>query len=514
MEKALKIQKGKEQLVSASEIQAEFHGGNPQGVSFICPLCRQPLFPAAMLPDNKQSPHFRHARNNERAHECELYASSYGYFSTYQRVPMPMFIRRSQSKNGHFIVEGGFRCLDKRKLDALESEGAVLFIAQKKYRVTSRRFGAGLTKLPFEEVSLSCGSTVRLVGSSLNLNSTWGHPEDARRAMVFARDAITNQGKRMKLGEAVPFETDLFLLAPEKESGAIHSAFSNSRRVGMTGNRASSSRLSVFEVRLTKDDNRWELGRNYLEECGLEVRDSGGVPELIWPPSLVSNGDILPLFQRTRCVFTADMIFPEDTCLYVHTNADTAGQVKTVPLHRSDGKEKGFAILKTTAKLSFVTTRNWVFSTAVLLHPSDFDADEWLHDLNLAPHASFDSGHWALELACPDEVLGYSRGKGVQSLKLMEGETSLSFEENVPDMIRVRRKLSASLGYLTLFEKTFDSHCAPKEAVTAILGGNMLAPGISEDAAFAIARLNGSLRHRGGVGIQRAVRRKAGVSHE
>ena len=117
---------------------------------------------------------------------------------------------------------------------------------------------------------------------------------------------------------------------------------------------------------------------------------------------------------------------PEDTCLYVHTNADTAGQVKTVPLRRSDGKEKGFAILKTTAKLSFVTTRNWVFSTAVLLHPSDFDADEWLHDLNLSPRASFDSGHWALELACPDEVLGYSRGKGVQSLKLMEGETSLS----------------------------------------------------------------------------------------
>lgn len=514
MEKALWVQNGKERLVSASEIQLEFHGRNPPGVNFICPLCRQPLFPAAMSPGNKQSPHFRHARNNERAHECELHASSYGYYATYQRMPMPMFIRRSQSKNGIFIVEGGFRSLDKRKLDTLESEGAALYIAQKKFKVTSQRFSTGLTKLPFEEISLNCKSLVRLVGSSLDLNSTWGYPEDARRAMVFARDAVTNQGKRMKLGDTVPFGTDLFLLAPERENNPIRSAFTNSRRVGTAGNRTSTSRLSVFEVRLTKDDNRWELGRNYLEECGLEVRDSGGVPELIWPPSLVSNGDILPLFQRTRCVFTADMNFPEDTCLYVHTNADTAGQVKTVPLRRSDSKGKGFAILKTTAKLSFVTTRNWVFSTAVLLNPSDFDAHEWLHDLNLAPRASFDSGHWALELACPDEVLGYSRSKGAQSLKLMEGETSLSFEENVPDMIRVRRKLSASLGYLTLFEKTFDSRRAPKEAVTAILGGGMLAPGISEDAAFAIARLNGSLRHRGGADIQRAVRRKAGVSHE
>lgn len=514
MEKALKIQKGKEQLVSASEIQVEFHGRNPQGVSFICPLCRQPLFPAAMSPGNKQSPHFRHAPDNEKAHECELYASSHGYFSTYQRVPMPMFIRRSQSKNGHFIVEGGFRCLDKCKLDALESEGAMLCIAQKKYRVTSHRFGGGLTKLPFEEVSLSCGSTVRLVGSSLDLNSTWGYPEDALCAMVFTRDAVADQGKRMKLGDTVPFETDLFLLAPEKENGTIHSSFTNSRRVGTAGNRASASSFSVFEVRLTKDDDRWKLGRKYLEECGFKVSDSGDVPELIWPPSMVSNGDILPLFQRTRCVFTADMNSPEDACLYVHTNADTAEQVKTVLLRRSDGKEKGFAILKNTAKLSFVTTRNCVFSTAVLLHPSDFHANEWLHDLNLTPRVSFDSGHWVLELACPDEVLGYSRDKGIQSFKLMEGEASLSFENNMLDMIQVRRKLYASLDYLTIFEKTFDSRCAPEKAVTTILGRNKLAPGISEDAAFAIARLNGGLRHRGGADIQRAARRKARVGHE
>lgn len=72
MEKALKIQRGKEQLVSANEIQNEFHGRNPWGISFICPLCRQPLFPAAMSSGSRQSPHFRHERNNERAHECEL----------------------------------------------------------------------------------------------------------------------------------------------------------------------------------------------------------------------------------------------------------------------------------------------------------------------------------------------------------------------------------------------------------------------------------------------------------
>ena len=118
MEKALKVQRGKEQLVSASEIQREFRGKNPYGVSFICPLCRQPLFPAAMSLGNKQSPHFRHERNNERAHECELYANRYGYFTTYQRVPMPMFIRRSRFGNGTFIVEGGLTSTISIRLSA------------------------------------------------------------------------------------------------------------------------------------------------------------------------------------------------------------------------------------------------------------------------------------------------------------------------------------------------------------------------------------------------------------
>ena len=510
MEKALKIQNGKERLVSASEIQFEFHGRNPPGVNFICPLCRQPLFPAAMSPGNKQSPHFRHARNNERAHECELYASRYGYYATYQRIPMPMFIRRSQSKTGTFIVEGGFRSLDKHKLDTLESEGAALYIAQKKFKVTSQRFSAGLTKLPFEEISLDCKSLVRLVGSSLDLNSTWGYPEDARRAMVFARDAVTDQGKRIKLGDTVPFGTDLFLLAPERENNLIRSAFTKSRRVGTAGNRTSTSRLSVFEVRLTKDDGRWERGRKYLEECGFKVNDSGDVPRLIWPPSLTSNGDILPLFQRTRCIFTADVSSPKDAYLYIHTNADTAGQVKTVPLRKSDGKEKGFAILKTTARLSFVTKRNWVFSTAILLHPNDFDANERLHRLNLTPCVSFDSGCWILELACPDEVLGYSKNKGVKVFKLMKGATSISFEEGMFDMLQIRRKLGASLDYLTIFEKTFDSRSALGEgSAPTILGRNKLAPGISKGASFATARLNGNLRHRNGVDIQRSMRRKA-----
>jgi len=278
MEKALKIQRGKEQLVSANEIQNEFHGRNPWGISFICPLCRQPLFPAAMSSGSRQSPHFRHERNNERAHECELYANSYGYFTTYQRVPMPMFIRKSRSREGVFVVEGGFRSLDQRDLYVLEREGAKIKIGHKCYSINAQRFWAGLTKLPFEDISLSCGSSVRLVGSSLDLSSTWGYPEDARNAMVFTRDSDAGQGKRLKIGDTIPFETDLFLLAPEKEDERIRSSFTDVRRVGIAGKRTAMFKLVVFEIRFSKEDARWTQGKQYLEACGFEVDDSGGTP--------------------------------------------------------------------------------------------------------------------------------------------------------------------------------------------------------------------------------------------
>lgn len=517
MERALKIQKGKESLVLASEIQLEFHGRNPQGVNFICPLCRQPLFPAAMSPGSKQTPHFKHERNNERAHECELYASSYGYFATYQRMPMPMFIRKSRDRNGLYIVEGGFRGLARHDLDTLKREGAEVWIGQKCYKVTDRRFGAGLTKLPIEEVSLNCGSAVRLVGApaSYGLSSTWGYPEDARRAMVFTRDADTEQGKRLKIGDTIPFETDLFLLVPEREGDRIRSSFSCARRVGVAGKRTALFSLSVFEVRLTKDDDRWEKSKSYLEECGFSVDDSGDTPELIWPPSLASGGDLIPLFENARCVFVADMRSSVDNRLYVHTNTDTSDRVKTVPLRGVKNGKSGFAIFQNIAKLSFVTTRNWVFSTAVLLHQSDLNIDKWLHELNYEPQVSLGSGCWVLKLAYPDEIVCYEKHAGIQITRAAEGSALLSFGEGSLDLLQVRRKLSASLDHLVIFERVFDPlPSLEKGASKKPMGRYALPPSLSCDVAFAKARQNGELGHLNDVDRRRAQIRKARSRHE
>ena len=509
MEKALMVQKGKEYLVSARDVQYRFHGKIPWGISFICPMCRQKLTPASMSSGVKQAPHFRHERNNPRAQECELFEKNYGYFTTYQRVPMPMFIKKSHSREGRFIIEGGFRTLSHDVFSILEREGAKVKVGQKTFNVNSQNFGSGLRKIVFEEVSLNCGSSVRLIGSHLNLNSTWGYPEEARRAMVFTRDADTGQGRRLKIGDTIPFETDLFLLAPESENKRIYSVFTDARKVGVAGKSRVSSNLTVFEVTLTKDDCKWNQGKNYLEECGFDISNTGDMPELIWPPSLTSSGDLLPLFEKGRCVFTANMESSDNGSLYVHTSADTVEKVRELPLRGQSGTDTGFAILANESKLSFITTKNWVFSSAVLLHPNDLDIDEWLHEHDVKPHLSSDSGDWILELACPGEVLSYGRDKEITSFKVEE-DTPLSFKDGSFDALQVRRKLGASFDYLVVFGKTFDYQANLIEMSEKIsIKCDVPTSYMSKDVSFAVLRLNGKMGRQGGIDRQRALRRES-----
>lgn len=511
MEKALKIQTGKEELVSAADIQREFHGIAPRDIRFICPICRQPLFPAAMTPKGKQAPHFRHERNNKRARDCELYASRYGCFSTYQRMPMLMFIRRSRTCRDKFIVEVGFRKLDRALFSQLEREGAKVSIGQKRYNVTTQRFGTGLTKLPLEEISLRWGASIALVDSSFDLNSTWGYPEDAKRAMVFSRDVDTDQGKRLNIGDTIPFESNLFLLSPDANSESIRRAFTGAHKVGIAGRRSTLKGLSVYEVKFTKDDVKWQLGKAYLEECGFEVADVGSTPRIIWPPALMASGDLIPLYKSSKYIFETNAASAKDDKLYIHTSADTADHVRTVPLRRA-GDGCGFAVFTNIAHLSYVTARDWVSSSAVLLHPNDLSIDEHLHACDSEPRLSFSEGRWMLEASIPGEVVCYERNGAISILELSDDSKGFCFEDGSLDRIRIQQKLFASLDQIVVFEVQFEH---PQAGEAALPEDNARAALIRLDApnnlAFAISRGKGNRNPLYGVDRRRALIRKAGT---
>ena len=454
MEKALIDKKGKETLVSAFDIQADYGGRIPRGVRFICPFCRQPLNPAAMGFGGIQSPHFCHERNNERAHECEFFASSYGYYSTYQRVPMPMFVRRAKSGQSLFVVEGGFRFLGEDLVLRMEARGATLYIGQKRYKVTCQRFGPGLTKLPFEEVALNFGSIVRLSNSPVELNDAWGYPEDARKAMVFTRDLESKQGKRVKMGDSIPACSSLYLLAPDREEEQIRCSFFDAKKVGYAGSKMSGARLAVFEVDAPSNAPGGDPGVRYLEECGFKVSDIGETPELVWPPSLTSGGDMLPLFKSSKCIFTVPQFPSPNKELYIYTANDTSERVRSVSLRPSAGDGVSFGILRNDASLSFVATKDRIFSSAVLLHSDDnLSGDIPSFDAGLPIARETDSETLRVSLRVPGVVQLLRRNEDARIIKV-DSEDSATVELNRKsfEAVRVLQKLGASLDELVTFE--------------------------------------------------------------
>lgn len=373
MEKALKIIKGRETLVSATDIRDEYRGRIPYGVKFVCPMCRQPLFPAAMSYKGVQSPHFRHEKNNPRAKQCELFASSYGYYSTYQRVPMPMFIRPGQGKESLFVVEIGLKPLSDGDLQHLVACGARLHVCQKTYKITRDRFSEGIAKFPLEELALSFDSTVRLSGTDRSLGAFWGYPEDGERALVFSRDPVTNRGRRYKLGDGIPIGSELFILGHDSVINGLNGCFKTRETLGIAGTRKGNKFLRVAAVTLA-DNEYLPRSREFLDGCGFGVSNEDKTPSLIWPPSVCSSGEILPIFERTRAIFKAPTAFCEERRVFIHSRTDSERYASSSALKVSDNPAWGLTSFPMMSGLSFVSCKNDVFSSAMLLHPTgDFE---------------------------------------------------------------------------------------------------------------------------------------------
>ena len=465
-----------------------------------------------MSTGSKMSPHFRHEPNNERAHECEFFADSYGYESVYHRAPMPMFIRRSRADKSRYIVEGGFRYLDSLLFSRLQNDGAAVVISQKVYKVTPQRFRGGLTKIPFENISLSCGSIVKLVNTPLSLNATWGCPEDATRAMVFTRDIDSSQGKRLNNGDVLAFEADYFLLAPKSESSEIERAFPGSRRVGYAGSRPNHMSLSVHEVHLSKTNPNWRAGKRFLEECGFEINDFGDAPELLWPPSLMSGGDLQPLFSRSRCAFEARFLSTDEGKLFVHTSADAAGRTQTVSLKHACKSGYGFAILKNPAKVCFVTTRNSAFSSAVLLQPLDASAIKGLHVMRppCIVESSGDDGVFRLHLNVPGHVFLLKKRKPIFKLNATEESHAFDIDSDKADFVRVYLPLRASLDDYFAFERILmDSNTYEIDAAKSDCRRELIEALLPSDVQRGVKRVGGNMaRTHDGLGKQIAMARR------
>lgn len=324
-------------LMTAEElsrvVNARYGGTVPSGMRFHCPYCGRPVMAAAMglgkttwrgrygrsgrrTPSAwSQSPHFRHARNDEAARKCEHYKGGEGQE---QRRPTPppllMLLRRERSQRrgrtrqrqyqqaqsiggASFRIEVRLRRRGMvtlrsqlREEDALDVEGRSYSVMR---QVTDRRASIVLRHPDF---------AMRNVTVPERWQRFVGRPQGARNgAFVFSDAFGDNGGRRLVDGAAMRTGVDYYVVADQGAELRLEMAFDVVRWVGVV--RGAERGMSVWRVRVAADSRRWEAADSWLSEHGLHLSDYDASAQLVWPPSLRSAGVDEPLFANASPLY-------------------------------------------------------------------------------------------------------------------------------------------------------------------------------------------------------------------
>ena len=449
----MKQGKGEPSLVSAKEVSLRFHGRPPYGVKFFCPACNQKLTPRSMNQWNERKPHFSHKANNKTAQECEFFVANMGMGNTkFQKAPLPMFIRRALNRKWEYVVEGGFAALSPQILSVLERHGTLLRLGTNRYKVDASRFSSGITRLPFDELSLSPNDYVSLVNSPYTFESLWGSPESATRAMVFTRDPYSNQGKRLRSGDTVPLGSNLFLLTSMQELQAINEAFPSFTKLGTAGSVYGGSRLQVVAVSLPTSDGNRSNAASYLRSCGLKIGSQSDTFGLLWPPSLISSGEIEPAFQGSSLIISVPTSHAAEESVYLHR--DITDQCAADELISQPSANEKFRVVETRTidNSSILTMRRDSLADSVLISTYSNEVTAMLLDELSKPSIWEDDKMIHIDLVSPVNVVRMSKRRGKTEDKL-DQDTHIVLTPDDDETVCVYRPLHIPRGsHLTLFK--------------------------------------------------------------
>lgn len=487
-------------LITAEDLQGKYGARVPRGIRFTCPNCGQPVEPRAMSRGGFQSPHFRHEQNNEIAKQCDLYASGVGGYGgwEYQQIPMPMFIHKLTKTHDHFVVEGGFKSVDQSVLEVLARSHARLAMGMKRYDVSSQRFGSGIARIPFEDISLSPSDNIRLISSPLRFEEVWSPPEDAIKAMVFTCERDTLQGKRLRLGESVCAGDTLFLLAPLREKAAIMRAFSDSGHVGFAGSVMGSSKLQVYKVTLPSNAGCLDREAAYLSSCGILVDAPRVEPELLWPPSLSGDGSVRPLFSNSSCFFGVHTTQPTGS-IFVSDDPGSIRYALPNMLIPTDGHGYACLVLEPSSTARLVLAMPDTSEGSVLVDANSPDAIASLSHTGGIVSIDNDDNTIRIVANSPVTVVWLRKGHAWEKLDLTIDATRHEKAIFPGELVKVVRQLRNSPWLLTIWEhdpECQDTSDSPRrggaEAGPEARKG-LLDSLLPRDKRFAMARASGRL---------------------
>lgn len=463
MDKALKIVDDMESMILAEDVKDEYHGNIPRRVSFICPFCRQPLYACAMKPWNVNAPHFKHEKNNEIAHECEMYASNSTYTNIYHRVPMTVYLRRSSKSGAAFVMELGFRQLDACSVAKLELEGAVIEIGKRRYNVTSERFGHGAIRLPIDSPRLCISGLVRLTHSRSNLFITWGRPEDSLVAMIFSADLDTLCGKRVNYCNKIQYGSPLMIVVPASGESGLRRALGSAKRLGMVQSSPGVAKLAVYSAIAPLDADSDNDAQLYLQECGYSLEEGNEIPAIIWPPAMEISNEFEPLFKSEKLVFASQKAVSPGS-VFLHEPFNTDEDTLRIPFIRAKGGNGSFALVRSENQMRFASSNNSVASAAAILWSGGDLAVEILDGPAFLVECEKDGSELTIRTPSPCRVSKTERRKFATSAFDLKAHEEIHLQIDSGDTFAVSRPLRASSGFMQVLRCDAEPQQAHSEA--------------------------------------------------
>ena len=389
MDAAIIVIDGQETLISAARYSSNYGQLKRQvneSIKCYCPLCYQPV---TFFEGELQSPHFRHKRNNPRTHWCENYSSAENSNGThYEAIPCPLFIRQKRGASGTFVVELGLRRVKDAILTRLEQDDAVLKIGKREYQINAGRFGNGMTKLPvtLSTSGFSCSiSEISISGSSLKFADIWGKIERPISSLFFSCDKALRSGRRIEPNGEVSLGENLIIVSTI-EASTLSTCFKDVEKIGLTEASFGTKPLAVCTAIAC------ERSQKFLQEYSITLTPFNSNPKLIWPPSLLSSGESLPLFRESRCIFqirtSMDRAHQRNESLFVRSK-DLTQPSKAVQLYATNNPHMMTASINPTSDILFLSSRDWIFSNAILLRFSREELKKRLHSDEERPKITY-----------------------------------------------------------------------------------------------------------------------------
>ena len=497
MDRAIVVCCGDEESVTAEKYISEGYCCQPgYAMRAYCPMCHQPV---SFARGQFQSPHFRHERNNPVAQWCELYSSNSGCCGAqYERIPSPLFIRQRRGSEGVFVIELGLKRVKDSILAGLEAEHAALIVSDARprkmeYAVSSERFGGGEFRIPLVLKRGYSAVQIRLVNTKKEFNDVWGDLNPIGDEVVFLCDRDSLSGRRIESWGHVTYG-DSLLIVSASGLEKLRVSFPDIVLIGSCDSATSKDAPSVFLA--TVCDEAIE----FLERHQLGLRRLDDTPEILWPPSLTSMGETIPLFEKSSCVFKVRASNDEKchlrTRLYTHCRSDVR-QSSTEAMERTCGAHWMLASVSPLSDIRFLSTRDWIFSNAILLGFREGELDRRLNRAEQAPRVEESApGAYTVEARCAVEIRILGRGGAAESFLIGPDDVKrLSLKRGALLRVYSRPVLRCWHGRCLLLELTTEvAYCKERDAEPTGSRRVLRTPGLGHDRCFVELRLT---LHRG-----------------